>query len=296
MKKFFQKLFTLGAKYSIIRGMKYIAETLKYIVKNLWYILLFGVLPAAFFVGAFDYSHFTLLVKSFFTGKLTELTYLDLFRAFSLLNVSSWYGVLCSLFGFFVICIMMSVLLALIEKHMRIGKRTFNGVFSKINDNILATILVALCVFLIYEIWTALMALAEFCIILIFAKAPVAAYIFGIIAFALMVWALMHILSYFMLWLPCQLITGFHVFEALTYSAHLSENKRRRLLPAILLPLLIGNGILSICVLGGTPALAPVVFVVDLIYFLYYGTLMEIAYFMDAEMEREDLKPDYKRR
>lgn len=276
--------------------MKYFAETLKYMFKNLLYILPMGILPGLVYVGAFDYAHFKLVVTKFFTGKLLELEYLDLFRFFSPLNVSTWYGTLLSVFGFFVICIMVATLLALIEKHMRIGKRTLNGVFSKLNDNILTTIFVAFVGIAIYEIWTALTALALFSILKLFIRSVVAAYIFFIIVLALAVYLLVSILAKLVLWIPCQLITGFNVFESLTYSAHLSETRKRRLYLPLFLPVLIGTSILCLCVIGGTPALAPVVFFVYLFYVLFFCTLMEVAYFTDAEMEREDLKPVYKRR
>lgn len=276
--------------------MKYIAESIKYMLKNILYILPMGILPGLVFVGAFDYAHFKLIVTNFFTGKLLELEYLDLFRAFSLLNVSTWYGTLVSIIGFFVVCFSEALLLALIEKHMRIGKRTLNGVFSKINDNILATMFVGGVGFVIYEVWVALTSLALYAILLLFTSSPVAAYIFFIGVFVLAFYLLITIAAKLVLWIPCQLITGFGIYESLTYSAHLCETKKSRLYLALALPVIVGLVILSVCVLGGTPTLASIIFFIFLIYALYFGVLMEVAYFTDAEMEREDLKPAYKRR
>ncbi|MGN1234375.1 MAG: hypothetical protein ACI4U2_00150 [Christensenellaceae bacterium] len=274
--------------------MKYIVDTLKYVIKNILYLILLAVVPALVFVLCFDYAGYAAFVKGFFTGQLVTFSFADFFRAFSILNVSHWYYVLGGIVGFFVIAIFLSVMLALIEKHMRIGKRTLNGIFSKLNDNIVATATACFVCFLIWEAFSLAIAVLGVALNSLFTNAPVAAYIFFSVVVIGFIYLAVLCISKFALWIPCQLITGFGMYEALNYSAHLQQTRQVHI--SLLLPLVVGNVILAVCAFGGTFALAPVVFVVYLIYFLYFGSFMEVVYFDEEQMEREDLKPAYRRR
>lgn len=279
-----------------MRRMKYIVKTLKYMFKNLWCIILLGLLPAFLYTGAFDFVRYEGFLSEFFTGKLLECTFSDFFCAFSVINVSQWYLAILSVVGFFVSCLFMAVMIALIEKHMRIGKRTLNGIFSKLNDNIVATVVVAFFSGIVYFVWIFAVSLAGVGCVAIFQNSAVAAYIFFVLLLILFTYLMLYTISRILLWLPCQLITGFRMFESLTYAAHLVETKKNPMLLALVLPYVIGNVVLGVCALGGTITLAPVVFFIYLFFFLYLGVLMEVAYFEEAQMEREDLKPAYKRR
>lgn len=274
--------------------MKYIVETLKYIFKNILYIALFGLPPALFYMAMFDYRGFAATVRNFFTGKIAETTFGQWFGMLSIFNFSTWYGALASVFGFFVIVISMSCMLALIEKHMRIGKRTLNGVFEKLNDNILSTLLVVGIIGLIYEFWALLTALMCFAVSTLIHNLVVA-YILLIPLFAGMLYLLLYVLSLLVLWLPCQLITGFDAYESLFYSYHMGAESRQQMIVALLVPLLIGNVALILFAFLGNITLSVIVFIVYFCFVIYCGVFMEVVYAMESQMEREDLKPDYKR-
>jgi hypothetical protein len=79
-----------------------------------------------------------------------------LFRAISVLNFASWQAIVFGLIGIVVIVVCVAMMLALLDKHMRIGKRTYNGLFSKLNDNLVSTTGYALLLVLLYELWSLL--------------------------------------------------------------------------------------------------------------------------------------------
>lgn len=274
--------------------MKYIVETLKYLLKNILYIAVFGILPALFYMGMFDYDSFDATVRNLFGGTISQTTFGEWFGCFSLLNFSTWYGFLLSVIGFVVIVVCLSCMLGFIEKHMRIGKRTLNGVFSKLNDNILSTMLVAGIIVVIYEVWSLLTAALCFAAATVIQNIVVS-YIFLILLFAGMTFVLLYVLSMFVLWLPCQLITGFGAYESLSFSYHMGVQNHRSLVLALLLPLVIGNVVLTIFTFLGNITLSFVVLIVYFCFVVYYGVFMEVVYAMESQMEREDLKPEYKR-
>lgn len=191
--------------------MNYTIASIKYILKNFWYILPFSILPALFLSLSIDKFAIQKVLTDYFTGKPGG-SFPIIFRAISIFNFRDVGAFFAGLAGIVLMVVCVSLMLALIEKHMRIGKRTYNGIFSKLNDNLLSTCGICLFYVLIYEVWAVLISALLFLAYLV--ENVVAVYILSVIIFFSMHFVLLYVVSLFYLWLPCLQITGFRAFEA----------------------------------------------------------------------------------
>ena len=138
--------------------MKYTAQAGKYIFKNFFYIFPFAVLPAIFFSLSTDEQAIIVVLRAFFSGELDKWTFVELFRSISMLNFTSWQSLVFGIIGILVTVPCVALMMALLEKHMRIGKRSINGMWGRLNDNLLSTCGYILLLLLIFEVWTLLAA------------------------------------------------------------------------------------------------------------------------------------------
>ena len=101
--------------------------------------------------------------------------------------------------------------MAFLEKHMRIGKCTYNGIWSRLNDNFASTIVYVLMLFAVYELW----AFVSAGVLYLVTRIPLPAVMFpllvvvGIAMHAVLLW----LVGFIYLWLPCMQITGFRPIE-----------------------------------------------------------------------------------
>lgn len=273
--------------------MNYTHSTLNYVFKNLWYIVLLSVLPGLCLSGMANTEVMRNFYTNFFTGNLSAITWVDIFNTFSIYSFYGWLPALLSVVAFFAIVLCASMLLALIDKHMRIGKRTLNGVIGKLNDNVLSTCTITLLFSVIYEVWTLVFASLAFAI---FASIPILAlqYILFTLLLIIGVFGLLYLIAQFYLWLPCIQITGFQAFEALRYTNQITETVKRRLIVAMATSLVIGNVfIIPAAIFLPSPVVHTIILIVYMFYFMLFIVRMEVVYFDAAQLEREDLKVRY---
>lgn len=269
--------------------MKYTVQTTKYIFKNFFYVIPFAVVPALFLALSISNEAVQSVVTNLLNGNPHD-SFWNYFQAISLFNFSSWGTVLSGVLGIVAIIFSVSMLMAFLEKHLRIGKRTFNGLLSKVNDNLISTCGFAVLCLGIYEIWSVILAALCFFVTGI-TDVAVAYVLLGIVYFA-MHFALLYVLSLFYLWLPCMQITGFRAFEALRYSYQLVAPIRVKLIWGQWVFLLVSEALIALSVFlveSGTMAfvVATVLFTAIL---LIYCVRMQIVYFDRAQIERADLK------
>ena len=272
--------------------MKYTIRTTKYIFKNFFYILPFAVLPAFLLSLSLAGESIEKVLTATFTGKLSEWTFFDLFCAISVLNFGDWGSAVAGLLSIIAIFPCVALFMAFLEKHMRIGKRTFNGLLSKLNDNIPSTFGYGLLFLAIYEIWSLITAALLYCVSLI--SNLIAAYILLGIVFLAMHVLLLYTIGLIYLWLPCMQITGFPMLQALEYSHQLLTPVKWKILAGQLLALLGADALICVCVLfvpSGIFTLITTILYVFLL--LYYCVRMEIAYFDRDHIERADLRKYY---
>ena len=273
--------------------MKYTHSSLLYVFKNIWYIGLLSLLPAFCLSSVADVEYTKEFFVNFFAGNLNQMEWLHIFHTFSIYCFTGVIPLVLDAFSFLSVVVCASMLLALIDKHMRIGKRTLNGLWNKVNDNITSTFFAALFFSLIYEIWALVFSSLTYAI---FALIPILSVQYVLFAILLIGGglALLYVVSLFYLWLPCMQITGFEMFEALRYSNQMTERVKIRIMASMALSLVIGSTFVILsAVFFPAPVLYAVMFVVFMFYFMLFLVRMEVIYFDAAQLEREDLKKHY---
>lgn len=263
----------------------------KYIIKNILFILPFAVLPAVFLALSLDYTSVGVTVRTFFTVTPRE-EFISYFRTWSLIRVDSVLGGIYSLLAFCSIIVCAVPMLVLIEKHMRIGKRTFSGLAQGTLSLLVSVFIVALGYLALYEIWAVVLSALLFLI----AKIHVLAlgYLFYVLIFILLTFAMLYVASLFYLFLPCRHATGFKPYDTFVYSYRLMTGVRWKLIFGFAVSFFAG----MVCT-AGFSLLPEAVFRVALILvyaamFLSFFVRMETVYFETDKLDREDVLKSYR--
>ena len=272
--------------------MRYIASTVKYLFRNFIFIFVFALVPSYFFAMTLDRQNLVSIADTIFALK-ADFTFGQIFSYLSPINAGRWaYSLVC----FIVLVVCLPMLLGFIEKHMRIGSRSFKGVAGRFNHNFLTTLAVLVILLAVYELWAVITAG------LIYAETlflgGIACYVVMLAIYLAMVALISYIASIFLLWLPCLQITGYNFVDALSFCNQLYVQKRGRLFLSVFIPMLCGV-VLQFAVSGLNLAdnLHFLGFICsELIYLfliLYYSILMFVAYFDTAGEERMDVKKKF---
>lgn len=274
--------------------MKYTLQAIKYVLKNFLYILPFAVIPAFFLSLSTDKNAINLVIERFFAGDLKAWTFVELFRAISILNFSSLRAGLSGFFAVVFIVVCCALLMAFLEKHMRIGKRSYSGVFSKLNDNLVSTLGYVLLLLLIYELWALVTcALLFFLSRLSFIVACIA---IGVVTLLMFV-VLLYVIGEIYLWLPCMQITGFRAMEALRYSNNLNAPAQWQIVAGQTLLIMASEVCIALCAWYSNGFLWFTLLSTALysLLILIYCVRMQIAYFHLDNIDRADLVGYYRR-
>lgn len=270
--------------------MRYIGMTFKYIFKNFIFIFFFAIIPSFFFVKSCNIGNLVAVVKSIVDLNF-NLDFYQLFSYFSLFAAEYWYFAIIA-FVFTVVC--MAMLLSLLDKHMRVGTRSFKDLFARIDYNIGSTFYILFLAVVFYELWALVSACFISLIVLIITN-PLARCIICLLFAVLLMAALCYLISKFILWLPCRHITGYGFIDSLSYSSQLNEGKRGSVFISVFIPYLI-CAILQCVIVAVSLYVNMGIFVfiaIELIYvfvFLYYNVLMYVTFFDANGEERMDLK------
>ena len=273
--------------------MKYTFRTIGYMVKNFFYVFPLVLLPAFFLALTVARGDIVTASEKLFAGNYDAITFMEVFQAVSIFNFSSAGTVFAGLAGVVALVVCVSLLMAFIDKHMRFGKRTFNGLFGKLNDNLVSTFGLTFILVVIYEIWTVILAaLLTLCLLV----KGVLAVVLASVVFILMHFALTYAITFWYLWLPCMQITGFRTFEALRYGYLLCEPIHTRIALAQAGSLILAELAITATTLFLPGAWSVSVLVTTLLYammILLFCVRMQIVYFDREQIEREDLKRYY---
>ena len=275
--------------------MKYTVQSSKYVFKNFIYLFPFAILPALFLAISTDEKLITSVIMNFVGGSIGEWTFIELFRAISVISFGSTLSIVFGFIGIVSLVPCVALLMALLEKHMRIGKQTFNGLWGKLNDNFISTAGVVLLVIGIYELWALL--LSAFLFFLSRITIAVVAYTFVVLVFIAFHVLLMLMIGAIYLWLPCMQITGFRAVEALTYSYQLMSPIKAKIVMMQLAILTFTEALICVCAV-----FLPMAIVFKSIATILYASIlmifcvrMQIAYFDRDQIERADLAKYYQR-
>ena len=172
---------------------------------------------------------------------------------------------------------------------MRIGKRTYNGIISKINDNVLSTTQFVVLVFAIYELWALLASAVLFGAMQI--PNLVVAYVVICASYILMHVLLIYAVGLFYLWLPCMQITGFRAIEALDYSQQLMVPVKWRIMWKQIAFLFVAEALTCVCAyfLRSEVTFWLIASFLYAMLILIFSVRMMVVYFDRDNIERADL-------
>lgn len=272
--------------------MGYTIHAFKYLAKNLLYMAAFALFPAVLLAVSMDMKALDAISKAYVGGKPLHLEFVQIFHAVSTFNFHSWGAFFTSALALVAMVLSGAMLMAFMEKHMRIGKRTLNGVFSKVNDNLVSSCGVCFLFVLIYEAW-ALIASALLFLVSRFGSLGIA-YVLTVVLFFGSQLVFHCIISIFYLWLPCMQMTGFRAFEALRYSYQLVSPVLWKVALGQFLGLTVAEiGILLCAYFAPSVVVLIVATLLYAILILSFCVRMQVVYFDRAGLERVDLKKYY---
>ena len=275
--------------------MKYTLQSAKYILKNFLYVFPFVIFPAIFLSISTDKGALTSVLDAFFQGRLSAWSFPVLFRAISVLNFGSWKSIVFGIVWILIIVPCVALMMALLEKHFRIGKRTFNGLWSKLNDNFLSTCGFAVLLIIVYEIWALITAAILFFVSRV--GVTVVAYSLSVVFLLALHFVLLYVVGTVYLCLPCMQITGFRALEALHYSYQLILPVRWQVLFGQACFLVLGETLICVGALFIPSALAFALTVTGIyaLLIMIFCVRMEVAYFHLDHIQRADLTYYYQR-
>lgn len=271
--------------------MHFIFDHWKYIIRNLWFVLPFALIPAIFLALSVDFEGIATLADGFFHGDFS-FTFLDIFRAWSLFRFDSVLGIVYSILAFISLVIFTTFLLSFVEKHMRIGKRTFSGVFSPLLSRIVSVFGIALLYTVLYEVWALVLSAVLFAISAIVVKG-FACFMFVFVSLVFII-ALLYLATMFYLWLPAMQITGAGAYQSLVYSYQMLVGVRWKIIFSMLvvyLPCLL----LQVGSAFTPDWLSPIIaFVLFVFAYLSFCIRMLTVYYEIDKLDREDLLHSYR--
>lgn len=274
--------------------MRVLFGSWRYLFKNIWYVLYYAIMPGIFFALSLDFRSIRSFLDAFFTGA-PAVSFLQIFRVFSIIGFGSWLNALYAVGLLLSIALFSSIMLSLVEKHMRIGKRTSSGVFRQFPNTFLSSLFMTLFYAVIYEVWCVVLAAIGYAFGSII-KVTIGIYCVWIACFLLFLIVLLYIVTVFYLWFPCMQITGFSPYEALRYSYQLVIKVRWKMVFSMLVSILAYFVVISAAAMfiPHLPFML-VAFVAFALLYLNFCIRMETAYFEADKIDREDLIRSYRR-
>ncbi len=264
----------------------------KYIFKNLWYVAPFALLPAVLLGFTIDHEAIQYVTHAFFAGELHDISFFYLFRAFSVVRIDHIWSALISVLTLAVSCVMFTLMLIFVEKHMRIGKRTLSGLKSQFAWLILPVICIGLFYLALYEIYSVVVAALLYAVCRL-PSTPVL-YILFLGILGVFTFLLVYVVSLLYLFLPCKQVTGFRTYDAFLYSYGLMTGVRGKLLLSLCLSVTGCFLVLTASSLLPLSAFVPITFVLCIFLFMSFGVRMETVYFATDKLDREDQLKSYR--
>ncbi len=272
------------------KSMRIVVEQWKYIFKNLWFVLPFAIAPAVFLSLSLDFKAISTVSNAMIFGPF-ELDFTTIFRAVSFFRTDSFLGVVYSIFAIGCLVLFSALLMSCVEKHMRIGKRSFSGILSQLQSQILSFICFVAMYVVLYEVWALILSAVLYMISR--AASKVAARIAFLLVAVLFIAALLYVVTVLYLWLPCKLQTGLKSYSALLYSYQLVVGVRGKLYLSFLLSYVPCFLILFASSLGPEWISRIVAIILYIFFYLSFIVRMETLYFETDRLDREDKLRSY---
>lgn len=262
--------------------MKYIKLSLQYMYHNIWYVLLFAIVPS--------------LLLGFLTNPASNMefirdfanlhTFTEIFSAMSELNLKNF---LIALPVFPVLLVIFSAASGIISKHMRRGIFNFNKFFRSVNNNIMYTLVVGFSLLAAFELAALLNASFATLWIRSFGNGRIGLTL-SIVTMSVSWIILLLIATVSLLWLPTMSVTGLNPAKALAESFRSLKGKIWKVLFAIALPLVFYFAICAPLSYFVVPA-RQFVYTLVYLFMLPYALILMFAVYCDVnDIDREDLR------
>lgn len=262
--------------------MKYIKLSLQYMYHNIWYVLLFAVVPS--------------LLLGFLTNPASNMefirdfanlhTFTEIFSAMSELNLKNF---LIALPVFPVLLVIFSAASGIISKHMRRGIFNFNKFFRSVNNNIMYTLVVGFSLLAAFELAALLNASFATLWIRSFGNGRIGLTL-SIVTMSVSWIILLLIATVSLLWLPTMSVTGLNPAKALAESFRSLKGKIWKVLFAIALPLVFYFAICAPLSYFVVPA-RQFIYTLVYLFMLPYALILMFAVYCDVnDIDREDLR------
>lgn len=263
----------------------------KYIVRNLWYVLPFALIPGVLLALSVDFGATSALAHALISGD-PRIGFLELFSAVSLVRFDSVLGGIYSACAVVAVSVFMTLMLAFVEKHMRIGKKTLSGVFNQLLTFTSVVFTMTVVFLLLYEVWAVVLS----AIIYVIFQLPNNAVVYAgyILVWLLFCFVLVYLVSFVFLFLPCKQVTGFRNYDAFLYSYRLVTKVRWRIVLPMFLSYAVLSAAVAACALLPAYACYLICALLYIVGFLTFGVRMLTTYFDADKLDREDLLKSYR--
>lgn len=272
--------------------MRTVFGSWKYLFKNAWFVLPLALLPAVFMALSLDYDRIEAVVRAFFSGA-PQAGFLDFLHTWSFIRFDGVLGAIYSVIAVLAAAVFMAAILAFVEKHMRLGKRTLGGIWTQFVNALLPAFVVVLAYVILYEIWAVVLSAVLYVISQVDLVAVT--YLLYIVAVLLFLFVLVYLATVLYLWLPCKLMTGFGFFEAFLYSYRLMLERRWRLVLSITISVVLDLVVLCAAIFLPVAVFRVLGALVFLFLFPNFCIRMEVVYFETDKLDREDERRSYRR-
>lgn len=267
--------------------MKYFSESIKYVFRNFFVVLVFFIVPLLF--GGVFLNHFK--VAEFFS-QYQAMTINNFSSITDVLFDISMIDILHVIMGGILIVMCISAFLGFIEYHFKSGLKNVNNFNSYLNNNLLVVAVYAIIMYLIYNLYHFAISLTIYVVHIVLsglASTPNIATIVvsGALSVALFV-GLSYIITYLLVAIPITISTGYTIKTSLSYANELMGEKSGKLVLSVMLPL----SVLFVANLAGyIYGFWQIMNIVSMFIMLsYYPAFMYVSYYDISFYKRNDKK------
>ncbi len=265
--------------------MRYFKETIKYMWKNLLWLIPYAILPAvAMALSGSLGSSFTFFFR--YSDKVSAYTVWDIYKFFSVLFAENW---LIGLSAVIVIGFFMCLLFGAIDRHMKVGKFSYKNMFSRLNETVLAVFPTYFVMFGLLE----LIALLNSSLIYIFTKSIGFNSIYIAIPITMAMYACFFLtLTQFILLIPSEIVVGYPFKDAVINSIRLVSGSGGAIFVQLSC-VMLGGSLISALFDLIFPGIMPIRFFVDFILYMaimiFTTSYMMVSYFILSNEPRRDV-------
>lgn len=265
--------------------MKNFIETIKYIGKNLIFVMGFAILPACFVGGLLQPFYITNFLVDYKNLKIES--FLDILKP---LFGASWVDVLNWVLSFIIIILVFSAFIGNIENHFRSGKLNLSSTMGFVNNSILSMIVYAIIFLIGYVVVKFLLGLIIFILHIVFGRLglepTMLLYVISVIVSLVVLLFSGYLFSYILIAMPDTNICGYSVATSLSDASDLINKNIFKTLFLVALPFLFVIPFVCLGHIFNFETISSVLCV--LILFMYYPVLGYTIYFDYSRLERYD--------